>query len=105
MIEKLQKEFIGTGEVKGFKFKQLHNEDDNYIYEVAENDKKHFEVLKADKSPKCLDFENRIYSETEFKHVYPKAYKFGLTAWTYKDLNDAVQKLNELEKQSKIKSE
>jgi hypothetical protein len=91
-IEKLKKEFIGVGEVKGFTFRQLFENDNAYIYKVNE----HFEVVMKKHSPVCIDFEKRIYSETEFKETYPKGNKFGIEAWNYGSIENALEKFNAL---------
>ena len=57
----LEKEFIGTGEVAGFKFKQVDKSEYGYIYQVSDESKTHFEVFKKHASPVCIDFEKRIY--------------------------------------------
>ncbi len=93
MIKKLENEFIGIGEVKGFKFKKIESLQHSYLYEVSNGDKIHYETFKRVNSPVCIDFDKRIYSETEFKETYPKASQFGITAWTYSDLESAISKL------------
>jgi hypothetical protein len=97
MIKELEEEFIGTGEVTGFKFKKIASTDTRYLYEVSEEDATpHYEVFDRKLVPICIDFENRIYSETEFKEVYPKSKDFGIRAWTFRDLEKAYTKLNNL---------
>lgn len=93
MIHKLEKEFIGKGDVSGFKFKQLANNNFGYLYEVLDGEAYHYEVFKIKITPVCLDFKNRVYSDTEFKEVYPKSKEFGITAWTYRDVIVANEKL------------
>lgn len=97
MIQELEKSFIGLGDVKKFKFNQIASNDKGYLYEVtiAQN-VKYYEVILRKVVRICLDFYKKIYSETEFKEMYPKSSKFGLDAWTYKDKDVALQKLNEL---------
>ena len=89
----LEKEFIGKGEVKGCKFTQISSTGVAYLYEVEQNDKTYYEVIKRLISPICIDFENKVYSETEFKEVYPKANKFGIDGFTLGDLESAEAKL------------
>lgn len=96
MTEKLPKTFTGTGEVKGFLFNQLEETSQAYLYEVIDNGRKHFEVFVKKVVPLCVDFENRVYSETEFKESYPKSGVFGLYAWTYNEMEKAKEKLNEI---------
>jgi hypothetical protein len=96
MIKELENEFIGTGEVKGFKFRKLAFNEHAYLYEVSQNDVIHYEVFKHLKSPLCIDFDKRIYSEVDFREVYPKANSFGKTAFTFGNLKDAAKKMDEI---------
>jgi hypothetical protein len=74
-------EFIGTGEVRGFKFSLFQKNDKGYIYQVTDGGQPWFEV-----------FERRI---NQFGGVsYPKAKSFGLWAWSTRQLNTALEKLN-----------
>ena len=61
-LEELPKTFIGTGEVKGFSFTQIKQNEFAYIYQVNVEGKLHFEVFKKKSTPICIDFMNRIYS-------------------------------------------
>ncbi len=90
--EKLPKEFTGVGEVKHFRFIQIKDFEHSYIYKVGNN----YEVFEKRESPVCIDFQNRIYSETEFKEIYPKANSFGAWAWTFKDFKKAEQKAEQI---------
>jgi len=82
-MKELEKQFTGKGEVKPFEFLQNRVHTTAYLYEVFENGViSHYEVFKRKITPVCIDFENRIYSETEFKEVYPKSKDFGVWAWT-----------------------
>lgn len=96
MIKELEKEFIGTGEAKGFKFRKLASLQHVYLYEVSQSNKIYYEVFKRLKSPVCIDFEKRIYSDTEFKEIYPKANSFGVTAWTLSSLEYATKLMYEI---------
>jgi hypothetical protein len=96
MIKELEKEFIGTGEAKGLKFTQIESLQHSYLYEVVNGDKIYYEVFKRVNSPICIDFEKRIYSETDFKETYPKSSQFGITAWTIKNKEDAIRKMVEI---------
>lgn len=96
-IEYLPLDFIGTGEVKGFKFVKTHNNGlKGSLFEVNTGSSIHYEVVKTIYSPKCIDFENRIYSENEFKEVYPKSSRFGIDAWSFYTFDTAFKKLMEL---------
>lgn len=92
MIHKLDLRFIGKGEVKGFDFMQMAESDDYYVYRVQNGHSRYYEYFKKKTVPICIDFEKRIYSETEFKEVYPKAKDFGIWAWTTKNFRDALNK-------------
>lgn len=97
-IEKLPIEFIGKGEVSGSKFKQVFESDNAYIYEVeTKSGTKHYEVFKKQTTAICIDFENRKFSETKFKEVYPKSNKWGVSAWSCNTIDRAFEKLDEIE--------
>jgi len=80
-IEELPTYFVGVGEVDGFRFRLLQK-DDLYLYEVKSPNSVHYELFREHIVPKCIDFNNRIYSEREGKVVYPKSKDFGVWAWT-----------------------
>ena len=92
-IEELPKEFVGVGEVKGFKFKQIEQGLYVYIYQVNDS---HYEVFERKHSPKLIDFDKREYSTTEFKETYPSARLFGSSAFSCKNLGDARNKFREI---------
>ena len=83
-IQQLPEQFTGIGEVKGFQFERVFSNELAYIYKVTShaNSKPYFEVFKRKHTPICLDFKKRLYSDTEFKEIYPKANAFGAWAWT-----------------------
>ena len=101
-VEELPKEFIGVGDVRGFKFTQIANGERAYIYEVeceepwTKDKSTHYEVIKKVAVNKCLDIANRIYSETELKHRYPKTQEFGKESWCFQNKKLAESKFNEL---------
>jgi hypothetical protein len=66
MTHFLEAEFTGKGEVKGFKFKRVYESETAYIYRVTFLSKSWFEVFKRTTTPICIDFANKIFSETEF---------------------------------------
>jgi len=83
-IKELKKEFLGIGEVRGYKFSQISQTSRAFIYEVSYGECKHFEVFKK-----------RINSR--FGCVsYPSSRGFGIWAWTYSTLNKAIEKFNQL---------
>lgn len=92
IINKLPDKFIGTGEVNGFNFTKIKSSDTGFLYQISTDDNyTHYEIFERKLSPICLDFENRIYSNTEFKEVYPKTKDFGDWAWTTKDFDRAIE--------------
>ena len=101
-VEELPKQFIGGGDVKGFKFTQIANGERAYIYEVeceesyTKDKSTHYEVIEKVAVEKCLDFANRIYSDTDLKHRYPKTNEFGKESWCYQNKTLAQNKFNEL---------
>lgn len=96
-IHKLEHEFIGTGEVREFKFTQINFSSTAYFYKVETSEgSTHYEVFLKKTVPICLNFEDRIYSETEFKEVYPKSNAFGVSAWCITDYNKAIKKFESL---------
>ena len=83
-IKELKKEFLGIGEVKGYKFTQISQTSRALIYEVSFGEGKHYEVFKK-----------RINSR--FGCVsYPSRKGFGIWAWTYNELEEAIEKFNQL---------
>ncbi len=97
MIKELEDSFEGTGDVKGWKFTKLASVEHGFMYERSCPDiGTYFEVFAVKVVPICLDFENRIYSETDFKQVYPKTNDFGKWAWCFGNYEDAIVKLNSL---------
>jgi len=96
-IQTLEFRFDGKGEVKGYIFEQVYKEGCIYIYKVTSQDKdEHFEVFKCSPVPICIDFDNRIYSETDFKETYPKSNAFGKTAWTALTIEQATNIFNSI---------
>lgn len=79
-MKQLEKEFIGRGEVKGFRFTQINKSDLAYLYEVDCDGSIHYEVFKHKEN-------------TQFNCVsYPKTNSFGVWAWTKGTLQEAVEK-------------
>ena len=96
-IKELPDNFIGVGEVSGLNFNKIASVDNGFLYEVGVDDMiTHFEVFERKLTPICIDFEKRIYSETEFKVKYPKASDFGVWAWAYNSPELALAKLETL---------
>lgn len=93
MLQKLEKQFIGVGEVKGFIFTQIASTEFGYVYEVDTGNSKHYEVFRRVNSPLCIDFKERIYSKNDFRETYPKSNSFGVWSWWYPKLHKAEEKL------------
>lgn len=93
----LESQFTGIGEVKGKNFSRVYDSGSRYIYEVTEegSPKPYYEVFDRKTTPLCVDFANRIYSESDFKEIYPKAKDFGVWAWTFKNIETAKNKADE----------
>ena len=89
-MKELEKEFIGIGEVKDFRFKQILSNNYAYMYEVKNPDvyEVYYEV-----------FERRI--NEQFGCVsYPKGKAFGIWAWCITDYDRAKEKFDWLTKRS-----
>jgi len=81
-IKPLETEFIGRGEVKGFKLTQIKVTDWGFIYEVVDGGRTYYEV-----------FLKRI--NTRYGNVsYPSSKQFSKTAWWTRTLEGAEEKLN-----------
>jgi hypothetical protein len=85
--------FEGKGEVKGFTFTQVEKSEKMYLYKVKYEGFVYYELFEIRTAPLCVNFENREYSDTEFREVYPKANDFGVWAWTFRDLKDAKKRM------------
>ena len=96
MIEVLENNFKGRGEVKDIFFMQVYSNEFAYIYRAVDANT-YYEVFERKNSPVCIDFEKRIYSESEFKETYPKSNAFGVWAWTFPKFKDALNKFDEIE--------
>ena len=89
--KELEIEFEGTGEVDGMFFKQIDKTPYGYLYQVTDESVIRFEVFEKRTAPICLDFANRIYSETDTKtHI--------------QHLKTLVYGLGELQRRSKLES-
>ena len=83
-MKPLKKQFIGRGEVKGFKFTQITCTNRAFLYEINTGDTLYYEVFKR-RINKRFDIES-----------YPSSKSFGIWAWTYSDLERATKKFNQL---------
>lgn len=101
MVTKLEDSFIGTGEVKGFLFTKKFENEKGYVYKVEHEGGFHFEVFHKKETPICIDFKNRIYSDTHRKELYPKSKDFGVWAWSVRDQGKAIDYLFNVENVAK----
>lgn len=88
-MEPLPKQFIGRGEVRGFRFTQILATEIAYLYEVEVNGAIYYEVFKKRENASFVVIK------------YPTAKDFGIWAWTYKDQVKAIQKLVSLIKDNR----
>lgn len=94
MTTKLENRFEGKGEVKGFLFTKEFENEAGYVYKVDTGKGNHFEAFHKKTTPICIDFEKRIYSETDEKEVYPKSKDFGVWAWSVGSLEKGIERLS-----------
>jgi hypothetical protein len=83
-MKQLEKVFTGRGQVKGFIFTQIKQNNKAFIYEVNDNNRTYYEVFKRK--------ENTQYDCIS----YPSNKGFGVWAWTCMTLDKAVIKYDEL---------
>ena len=96
---KLEKEFIGVGEVKGFKFKMLFENEKAFMYEVSyENEdsytSKWYEVFERKVSKATDTIMKGIMVHFEEREVYPKSNSFGISAWCINNYDRAKSKFD-----------
>lgn len=94
MTKKLEDRIEGKGEVKGFVFTKEFENENGYVYKVDTGSSVHFEAFYRKETPICIDFENRIYSETDKKEMYPKSKDFGFWAWSVRSLEKGIKRLS-----------
>lgn len=95
-IRELQTDFIGTGEVKDFKFHQILSSDKGYIYEVNTfpNRQPYYEVFRRVLTYGIMyDKENgkRVVDKSRMSVSYSKCRRFGIDAWTCSDKERAFE--------------
>jgi hypothetical protein len=90
-MKELKSYFVGRGQVKGYIFNQIRASKHAYLYEVSENNLIHYEVFKRCK--------NSMYDCIS----YPTDKAFGKWAWTYMNLEKAIEKFNKIELEGLIK--
>lgn len=75
----IEEEFIGRGEVRGFRFRQLEKRGRVYLYEVDGGyGHPHYEVFRA------------RYNKLLGRYAYPKSKGFGANAFSYFSLPAAL---------------
>lgn len=77
--------------MKGFVFTKLKESENVFLYQVESEGKIWYEIFKCELVAKCINFAERIYSDTNFKYTYPKARSFGYNAWTKKSIREAEE--------------
>ena len=83
LIKPLPKKFAGRGEVKGYEFSLVSKTNRGFCYEVTGSGiKPHYEVFRRKNN-------NRYHCES-----YPTSKSFGQWAWTYRNREQAIEKLN-----------
>lgn len=108
IIKNLPDSFAGKGEMGGYEFKKLKETPYGFIYEVFNQECStvpFYEVFEKQARQICIDFNKRIYSENEFKYVYPKAKDFGNWAFTCKSKQKAFEYLKRFETNNKEKDD
>lgn len=89
-VQKLQNEIKGNG----FIYRLVKSSDVGFVFSVNDdktNQLYSYEVFKRKLTPLCVDFEKKIFSETEFKERYPKNNDFGMWAWSPRSLKRAEE--------------
>jgi hypothetical protein len=96
-VKELEKEFEGTGSLKEYKFVILESAEGGFLYEVySEGELSHYEVFEKKLTPVCLNFEDKVFSTTDFKVRFPKDNDFGDWAWCFTSLDKALNKFNKI---------
>ena len=80
----LKTQFEGRGEVKGYHFRLMRMTNRAFLYEVSSGSRKHYEAFK------------RIINKRYARVSYPTSKGFGIWAWTYMLLDEALVKFNDL---------
>ena len=102
IMRKLASSFIGTGEMKGFSFTQIKNNEYAYLYEVRSlNDDNiildtWYEAFERRISKDCDRVFNGEIIHYESAEIYPKSSVFGIWAFSINNYNKALLKFNEL---------
>lgn len=94
-MKQLAKEIEGRGEVKGYSFRRIRENEYAYVYEVSSDGSKskHYEI-----------FERKINTYFDCES-YPSSKAFGIWAFTVNSLEKADIKFNEISKRVKNRIE
>ena len=95
-MQKLEKQFSGKGEVKGYEFTQMKESEAAYLYVKSNSDTNttYYEVVRKIVVPK-IDWETK-QPTGEFKETYPKSNTFGVDAWDFVSIDAAINKFNSI---------
>ena len=96
---KLEKEFLGVGEAKGFKFKMLFENDKAFMFEVSyQNEEGYtsrwYEVFERKVSKAKDSIMKGVLVHFEEREVYPKSNSFGVSAWCINNYDRAKAKFD-----------
>jgi hypothetical protein len=103
----LDKEFRGTGVMKGVKFKQVMKNDRAFLYELSDRDEESgktwtwYEVFKRKVSNESDGIIGGVKVHFNAREIYPKSNNFGVWAWCISDYERAIEKFNELSRPPK----
>ena len=101
--------FSGTGDVRGFEFKQLYIAKEAYMYEVFSPDisETYYEVFERRESKESITMMQGTQVIFPAKVNYPNSKAFGNWAFCFKNEEKAKEKFDELiiEIQNKKKNE
>ena len=109
---KLKDKFIGTGEVRGFEFSKIKENEYAFVYKVSYTNedgvsKYWYEVFEKRVSKEAVIEKEGVQINLEEKETYPKSNSFGKWAWTCVTLDKALDICtsisNKLEEKAKNK--
>jgi len=95
-MKQLEKEFIGGGDVKGFKLKQLKANGYVFLYEINTGYSKHYEVFEHRETKESDNIISGVEVHFNAKITYPSSKAFGVWAYCCDDLDRANMRYNEL---------
>ncbi len=92
-MRELKKEFIGRGQVKGFRFTQIKQNQYGFLYQISDDINTWYEVFhkKENSRYNCMS--------------YPSNKAFGVWAWTYHTLCKAESKFTEITEDGFLRAE